>query len=35
LLIDHQHKPGMVDPGRCRDCARKTDLLAVIALLTA
>jgi hypothetical protein len=27
MLIEHQHKPGMFDPGYCRDCARETDLL--------
>src|SRR5918995_3810065 len=27
MLIEHQHRPGEFDPGRCRDCARETDLL--------
>jgi hypothetical protein len=27
MLIEHQHKPGVFDPGHCRDCARETDLL--------
>jgi hypothetical protein len=27
MLTEHQHKPGEFDPGRCRDCARETDLL--------
>jgi hypothetical protein len=27
MLIEHQHKPGEFDPGRCRDCARETGLL--------
>jgi hypothetical protein len=27
MLIQHQHKPGHFDPGHCRECARKTDLL--------
>jgi hypothetical protein len=25
MLLEHQ--PGVFDPGQCRDCARKTDLL--------
>jgi hypothetical protein len=27
MLIEHQHQPGMFDPGHCRDCARESDLL--------
>jgi hypothetical protein len=27
MLIEHQHKPGVFDPGHCRDCARDADLL--------
>jgi hypothetical protein len=27
MLIKHQHKPGVFDPGHCRDCARETGLL--------
>ena len=27
MLTEHAHKPGDFDPGRCRDCARETDLL--------
>jgi hypothetical protein len=27
MLIEHQHQPGVFDPGHCRDCARETDLL--------
>jgi hypothetical protein len=27
MLIEHAHRPGDFDPGRCRDCARETDLL--------
>jgi hypothetical protein len=27
MLIQHQHKPDDPDPGHCRECARKTDLL--------
>jgi hypothetical protein len=27
MLIEHQHKPGLFDPGHCLDCARATDLL--------
>jgi hypothetical protein len=27
MLIEHQHKPGVFDPGHCRDCARQTDML--------
>jgi hypothetical protein len=27
MLIGHQHKPGILDPGHCRDCAREADLL--------
>jgi hypothetical protein len=34
MPLDHQHRPGMLDPGHCRDCAGETDLLAVVAPLT-
>jgi hypothetical protein len=27
MLIEHQHTPGVFDPGHCRDCARESDLL--------
>jgi hypothetical protein len=27
MLTEHQHPPGVFDPGRCRDCARESDLL--------
>jgi hypothetical protein len=27
MLVEHQHKPGVFDPGHCRDCAREADLL--------
>ena len=27
MLIEHQHKPGVFDPGHCRDCARQSELL--------
>ena len=27
MLIDHQHQPGVFDPGHCRNCAREADLL--------
>ena len=27
LLIDHQHQPGVFDPGHCRNCAHEADLL--------
>jgi hypothetical protein len=27
MLIEHQHKPGVFDPGHCRGCARETGLL--------
>jgi hypothetical protein len=27
MLIEHQHKPGVFDPGHCWECARETDLL--------
>jgi hypothetical protein len=27
MLTEHRHKPGVFDPGHCRDCARETDLL--------
>ena len=27
MLIEHPHKPGVFDPGHCRDCARQSDLL--------
>jgi hypothetical protein len=27
MLTEHQHQPGVFDPGHCRDCARETDLL--------
>jgi hypothetical protein len=27
MLIEHQHKPGVFDPGHCRDCARESELL--------
>jgi hypothetical protein len=29
MLIEHQHQhqPGVFDPGHCRDCARASDLL--------
>jgi hypothetical protein len=27
MLIEHSHKPGVFDPGHCRDCARESDLL--------
>jgi hypothetical protein len=27
MLMEHQHKPGVFDPGHCRGCARETDLL--------
>lgn len=27
MLIEHQHKPGVFDPGHCRNCAHEADLL--------
>ena len=27
MLTEHQHQPGVFDPGHCRDCARDSDLL--------
>jgi hypothetical protein len=27
MLIEHQHQPGVFDPGHCPNCARETDLL--------
>jgi len=27
MLIEHQHKPGVFDPGHCRNCAHAADLL--------
>ena len=27
MLIEHQHQPGVFDPGHCRDCAHEADLL--------
>jgi hypothetical protein len=27
MLTEHQHKPGVFDPGHCRGCARETNLL--------
>jgi hypothetical protein len=27
MLTEHQHKPGVFDPGHCPGCARETDLL--------
>ncbi len=30
MLTEHHHQPGMFDPGHCRDCARETDLLALL-----
>jgi hypothetical protein len=27
MLIDHQHQPGVFDPGHCRNCAHEADLL--------
>jgi hypothetical protein len=27
MLTEHQHQPGVFDPGHCQDCARETDLL--------
>jgi hypothetical protein len=27
MLIEHQHRPGVFDPGHCRTCARQADLL--------
>ena len=27
MLIEHQHPPGVFDPGHCRDCAHEADLL--------
>jgi hypothetical protein len=27
MLIQHQHKPGVFDPGHCRACARRAGLL--------
>lgn len=27
MLTEHQHKPGMFDPGHCRSCGRETGLL--------
>jgi hypothetical protein len=37
MLIEHQHKPGVFDPGHCRDCARMGSagvgiLLALVGL---
>lgn len=23
MLMEHQHQPGVFDPGHCRDCARQ------------
>ena len=27
MLTERQHQPGAFDPGKCRECARETDLL--------
>jgi hypothetical protein len=27
MLVEHQHKPGVFDPGHCRVCAHEADLL--------
>ena len=27
MLLEHQHQPGVFDPGHCRDCAREVGLL--------
>jgi len=27
MLTEHQHKPGVFDPGHCRDCAHEAGLL--------
>jgi hypothetical protein len=27
MLIEHQHQPGVFDPGHCRNCAHEADLL--------
>jgi hypothetical protein len=27
MLIEHRHKPGVFDPGHCRNCAQRADLL--------
>jgi hypothetical protein len=27
MLVKHAHPPGRFDPGHCRNCARKADLL--------
>jgi hypothetical protein len=27
MLIEHQRKPGVFDPGHCRDCAHQAGLL--------
>jgi hypothetical protein len=27
MLIQHRHRPGVFDPGHCRNCARQADLL--------
>jgi hypothetical protein len=27
MLVEHEHRPGVFDPGHCRNCAREADLL--------
>jgi hypothetical protein len=27
MLIEHQHQPGVFDPGHCQECARQAGLL--------
>ena len=27
MLVEHQHRPGVFDPGHCRNCAREAGLL--------